>query len=982
VAETGVLRGSAAARAGLLGLMVLIALCVAAGFGTSARAQEPEPEPSDLIRAEEYARSIVYQSPQDPPRYTSWLGAWTMPDGSLMIAFTQATGPLDRPSAPLDVLGVWGLTSYPFERDFSHLDLRAVYLRSTDGGATWELFRSEPYQSLGPHGYSGQAVIGLRDGTILRRVNGYDNRGYSMAPPTAYLQRLAPGATEWSEPQVLMDPAQYTYQLSRIQRLSDGRLLATGNYWEVPAGESYAQTPPAAQGWVLMVSSDEGLTWQRALTEPAAQEDRAPPNEWDTAELPNGDLLAMMRTYATYPDGRTNRSVQLRRQALLRTQGDGWAMEPPVPAPFEHSGHPELLATRQGVVLSIATHGPPGSAHAVHYTADAGATWKPLDFDPGRTYKSAYYPISLQTEDDTVYVFSHRGADDGYRAGLDQAVIMDTFRLRTYESAEVDVPPPTIDTAPPTGRPLRDVDYAFSGSANSFECSLDGGDHEPCASPHGLRGLEVGPHQFSVRAVGTDGRRSLPAEDSFAIRDTVDPMITAPPAGATTATGATFAFSGEESQFVTLRCEIDGQPVTPCAPGRPVTRTGLSPGRHTAVVEQRLGEAETKQDSRTWEIRSGLDPPDVHAGPAATTTHRATAYFTFSGLDGATFACWIDGKAISSALCSRGMGQTPSLVPGPHTFTVKQTLGQSTSPASAWTWTVADVAAAAPGFATAPAEETTSTTPQFTLSVPAGATTRCRLDGAGYAPCPGIRSFTGLKPGVHTLDADYKLAGVTSRTTRHTWRVNAGTASTVNAPTLLAVPPARSLAGPAATFRWQPLAGHSYACRLDDRPSAPCAGGAITYKGLTSEKHVFRVRATRGAATGEERVYSWRVQPAIKPAGLAVAPSPHSICAYPRAAGCDQGAPELHGSLSAPSGEPTLVTVTVACTASPCGPRTYSTEVVEIPAGQTAIGPLPLPAGYRPGAHRATASVNTGFGPLTAAAAGFTVMPGLFPTAP
>ena len=94
---------------------------------------------------------------------------------------------------------------------------------------------------------------------------------------------------------------------------------------------------------------------------------------------------------------------------------------------------------------------------------------------------------------------------------------------------------------------------------------------------------------------------------------------------------------------------------------------------------------------------------------------------------------------------------------------------------------------------------------------------------------------------------------------------------------------------------------------------------------------------------------------------------------YAGAVGCDQSTPALQGSLSAASSEPVLVTVTVACTGSPCGARTYYTNVVEVPPGQTSIAPLPLPTGYRPGPHRVTALVNSGFGSNASAAANFTV---------
>ncbi len=91
------------------------------------------------------------------------------------------------------------------------------------------------------------------------------------------------------------------------------------------------------------------------------------------------------------------------------------------PSPLPHSGHPDLLAAREGVVLHIATTG-------IDWTDDGAASWHRLEF-PGRPqpYRSAYYPHSLQAKDGLIYVFSHRGGHDPY--GRDEEVIMDTFRL-------------------------------------------------------------------------------------------------------------------------------------------------------------------------------------------------------------------------------------------------------------------------------------------------------------------------------------------------------------------------------------------------------------------------------------------------------------------------------------------------------------------------------------------------------------------------
>ena len=106
--------------------------------------------------------------------------------------------------------------------------------------------------------YSAQADIMRSDGTIVRRVNGEDLAYNLGVQQTAYLQTLAPGATTWSAPQYLLDPNQYTYQISRIEELSDGRWIALGEVWDAPEGERDGDTPVHH---LLMVSSNEGVTW-------------------------------------------------------------------------------------------------------------------------------------------------------------------------------------------------------------------------------------------------------------------------------------------------------------------------------------------------------------------------------------------------------------------------------------------------------------------------------------------------------------------------------------------------------------------------------------------------------------------------------------------------------------------------------------------------------------------------------------------------
>ena len=137
--------------------------------------------------------------------------------------------------------------------------------------------------------------------------------------------------------------------------------------------------------------------------------------EWDATELENGDLLAVLRTATYDPSGKL--LSQERRQCLLTRQGETWKPGPVIPALFPHSGMPELLMTREGVLLHIAANG-------IWWTADRGSTWTKLDM-PG----TAYYPCALQREDGTILVVSHVGSDDPY-GKVDQSIVLDTFRIR------------------------------------------------------------------------------------------------------------------------------------------------------------------------------------------------------------------------------------------------------------------------------------------------------------------------------------------------------------------------------------------------------------------------------------------------------------------------------------------------------------------------------------------------------------------------
>ncbi|MBS0664307.1 MAG: exo-alpha-sialidase [Verrucomicrobia bacterium] len=362
------------------------------------------------VTAIDARHTTLYHSPEHPG-YTCWTGAWLMPDGDVMVAFTQATGPRHgRMQAPPELLRQMSWTA---EYDMTGLDLRNVHLRSHDGGRTWTQVSADAFESP-MNGISGDCETALPDGTVVRGVWGQYLPYNPELPKTGYLQRSRDGTRTWGPPEVFLDPKRYVTWPKRLRVLRDGRLLLVGGVERVPVDGRARIGDPRHLEPLLAVSSDGGHTWSEPidLLPPEAKTKPWGGEEYDAAELPNGDLLCVFRR----PDPDQTPRREVRWQGVLRKHGATWVPGWVAPAPFPHSGHPELLATREGVVLHLATTG-------IHWTADAGQSWHALDL-PG----TAYYPRSVQLADGRILVVGHVGRDDPY-GKVDQSIVLDSFRL-------------------------------------------------------------------------------------------------------------------------------------------------------------------------------------------------------------------------------------------------------------------------------------------------------------------------------------------------------------------------------------------------------------------------------------------------------------------------------------------------------------------------------------------------------------------------
>lgn len=389
------------------------------------------PATANDFSAGEYQRQTIYHSPQKPG-YTCWVGAWIMPDGDLMTCFTQATGPIEgRPKAPKEVMDL--LSWYP-QYDMTGLDLVNVHLRSSDAGKTWQQVSADPFKTC-MNGVTGEAQSVLPDGTIVRGVFGLYLPYDKDLPKTGFLQRSTDGTKTWGKPEVFLDPEQFTAWPRRIRTLRDGRVLLLVGVSPLPAGKHTRKEFSSRLVPMILISSDKGRTWSKPLRAVPEDQRTGWTEEFDVAELENGDLLTIYR--------RENDAK--RWQGVLKKADGTWIPGKVGPTVLPHSGQPELLKTREGPVLHIATSG-------IHWTSDAGQNWNKLNV-PG----TAYYPRSVQSKDGRVFVFGHVGGDDAY-GKRDQSIVMDSFRLVAADIAVTNRKSLPTDKLPCERIPLGEAD--------------------------------------------------------------------------------------------------------------------------------------------------------------------------------------------------------------------------------------------------------------------------------------------------------------------------------------------------------------------------------------------------------------------------------------------------------------------------------------------------------------------------------------------
>ena len=249
------------------------------------------------------------------------------------------------------------------------------------------------------------------------------------------------------------------------------------------------------------------------------------------------------------------------------------------------------------------------------------------------------------------------------------------------------------------------------------------------------------------------------------------PTVTSGPASFTNSTSATFTFTGEPGG--TFQCKLDDDAFSNCT--SPKSYTGLSEGSHTFKVHQTDSSGNVSPDtSYTWTVDTTPPAAPTIGTKPENPSNSSNPTFTFTGEEGATFQCKLDGSSFSSCASPKTYSDVAD---GSHTFTVRQTdrAGNVSMSTATYTWTIDTIAPAAPTITEAPDLSEQSGDARFSFTGEAGASFACRVDDDAYASCSSPKTYDSLADGVHSFAVrQTDAAGNTSPSATHTWVVASG----------------------------------------------------------------------------------------------------------------------------------------------------------------------------------------------------------------
>jgi len=402
-----------------------------------------------------------------------------------------------------------------------------------------------------------------------------------------------------------------------------------------------------------------------------------------------------------------------------------------------------------------------------------------------------------------------------------------TFQVKARDAAGNESTPTsdtwTVDTTPPsapsiTSKPTDPTNatvatFDFTAEAGAeLECSLDGAPFTPeCASPVGYLDLAEGQHTFAVKAEDPAGNVGPAASYSWRIDVTppAAPSIDSFPPNPTSSSNATFTFSGESG--ATFTCRLDGAAFTACS--SPKLYSALADGAHTFDVKAADAAGNVSSPATYgWLISA---PPVVTLTQPGQGSSTNDATPLFAGVGGTDVGddqnvvvkiypgIVAQGTPVETLLAqvdftgAYSVEASPALVDGTYTAQAQQSDAGGTGFSSANTFSIDATPPAAPSITSHPPAVTSSRSATLAFSGETGATFKCRLDAAAFAPCTSPVAYSGLGDGPHSFDVKATdAAGNEGPAASFSWTVDA------TAPTITLTSPANgsSSSNPRPTF--------------------------------------------------------------------------------------------------------------------------------------------------------------------------------------
>lgn len=362
-----------------------------------------------------------------------------------------------------------------------------------------------------------------------------------------------------------------------------------------------------------------------------------------------------------------------------------------------------------------------------------------------------------------------------------------------------------------------------------FQCSLDGGAFENCASGDTFTGLSDGAHTIDVRFTPEGTSQML----SFQLRFTIASVTTVTPAptpteirasGSATVSGNSVNLTLTSNFPGAFECSLDGGSFQPCSTG--TTYTGLSVGDHMIVI--RFTPSGSSQSSTLNPALTFTIAPTPTPAPELTLDVRVTIAGTkltvdYSISESATCTCQLNSG--TPVACNPGHMYN-NVAPGDHTVTVACSTGSTMISKSVDVSVSEEEAFVITGW-----YQVSGNDVQVFFNSTLPARFKCKLDNGRNVNCVSGHTYMDLSAGRHRIRLTARLRS--NRRTRKMLNLRRFTIqpSQTTAPPPPAPPQVTTSADVInncnVRLRFSADVPSTFRCRVNGGPWKPCSDGFV-----------------------------------------------------------------------------------------------------------------------------------------------------------